>query len=81
MIPIAGDVKTIVIETMKEENEKNQSSENGKDIEKQVKEYINIVKTEDREKEKRKIISFFIMFESQKVKCQQHVMIMMEINA
>ena len=27
---IAGDVKTIVIETMKEENEKNQSSKNEK---------------------------------------------------
>ena len=51
---IAGNVKMIVIETMKEENEKNQSSRNGKDIGKQMKEYINIAKTEDREKEKKK---------------------------
>ena len=51
---IAVGVKRIVIETMKEENLKNQSSRNGKDIGNQVKEYINIEKTEDREIEKRK---------------------------
>ena len=76
---IAGDVKKILIKTMKE-NEKILTSKNGNDIGKQLKEYINIAKTRDKMR-KDKTTSFFTMCAIQKVNCQQHVMIMTEINA
>ena len=53
---IARDVKTIVIETMKEENEKNQSSKNGKDIIKQVKEFFLILQKLKIDRKKREKI-------------------------